>query len=179
MSRSIMTKTGDKGLTSMASGARVSKTDPWIEAYGTADELTSMIGFARSQGPHLEVEAVLKKLQHQLHTFMATLAFAGKPPASCAITEKHLKWAEEIASATEAKLAPLTKFILPGGHPAAAALHMARTICRRMERSIIAIENPGSNLGLIIRYANRLSDLLFILARYQNRQSEIPDECID
>ena len=181
----IYTRTGDQGATSLFGGSRVPKNDPRIEAYGTVDELNSFIGVARAHPLPQAVDDVLHQVQIDLFEIGARLAspstdrFAGVDPAR--ITEL-----EQAIDAMERELAPLTSFILPGGAPAAAQLHVARTVCRRAERCVVeldgrwqmadgrdesvspsAIRHPPSNESTIA-YLNRLSDYLFVAARFAN-----------
>jgi cob(I)alamin adenosyltransferase len=158
----IYTRTGDQGATSLFGGSRVPKNDPRIEAYGTVDELNSFIGLARSHPLPQSVDDVLHQVQIDLFEIGARLAspntdrFAGVDAAR--ITEL-----EQAIDAMERELAPLTSFILPGGAPAAAQLHVARTVCRRAERCVVALHDDAT-----IAYLNRLSDYLFVAARFAN-----------
>ena len=165
----IYTKTGDHGETSLFGGARVPKDDPRIEAYGTIDELNSFLGVARASWPSSPLDAQLDRIQSDLFDVGAHLAapgssrFAGADPARIAELEKSI-------DAMESELAPLRNFILPGGCAAAAHLHVARTVCRRAERLVVALREEAS-----IVYLNRLSDFLFVAARYANLKHGVDD----
>ncbi len=166
----IYTKTGDSGQTSLFGGGRVPKTALRIEAYGTVDELNSTLGLARSLGISTESDGILDEVQNDLFVLGSDLA---TPPDSKASVgridlshiEKLEKWIDEL----DEKLEPLRYFILPGGKPAAAAIQVARTVCRRAERRTLsaAEENEISNHCIV--YLNRLSDFLFVLGRYENK----------
>ncbi|WP_455674988.1 cob(I)yrinic acid a,c-diamide adenosyltransferase [Pradoshia sp.] len=168
----IYTRTGDKGQTSLVYGTRVSKTDLRVEAYGTCDEANSMIGLSLSHLHDLEFEGK-DKLQEAFHRIQTDLFHVG---AELATPEgKQVGWVLKKESITEMEeyidelneeLPPFKNFILPGGHPAGASLHVARTIVRRAERKAIAI--GGEVNPLVIAYLNRLSDLLFVAARFLN-----------
>lgn len=165
----IYTRTGDRGETSLFGGARVAKNDPRIEAYGTVDELSSFLGVARAASLPREVEVVLEQVQRDLFDIGAHLAspamtrFAGADPARIAELEAAI-------DAMERELAPLTNFILPGGAPAAAHLHVARTVCRRAERCVVALQDEAT-----VAYLNRLSDYLFVAARFANLRAGVQD----
>jgi cob(I)alamin adenosyltransferase len=174
----IYTKTGDAGTTGLFGGPRVSKDDPRIEAYGSIDELNAVLGIVRTTGLAAEQNGLLKKIQDSLFSIGAELA-TPEP-------EKHgLKWSGgpsvlEIESAIDAadeKLPALRNFVLPGGTPAAAYLHLARTVCRRSERQVVSLRHDPkvSDVSEIIVYLNRLSDLLFVLARLANHLASVPD----
>ncbi len=169
----IYTKTGDKGETSLFGGKRVSKDALRIEAYGTVDELNSLLGLCRSFNTVQEIDEILNQLQHTLFTLGADLA----TPSD--VQNKSLKRIQEsdvfslesfIDTLTE-KLQPLTSFILPGGNRAAAMIHFARTICRRAERLVVQLSHEEEINPQSIIYLNRVSDLLFVLARYVNALS--------
>ncbi|MEX1274838.1 MAG: cob(I)yrinic acid a,c-diamide adenosyltransferase [Bacteroidota bacterium] len=166
----IYTKTGDKGETSLFGGERVSKDALRIEAYGTVDELNSLLGVARSLKPGGGVGTILERIQNDLFILGADLA----TPLSSSNTKiprmelRHAEDLEPIIDSLEAKLRPLKAFVLPGGKPVGAHLHLARTVCRRGERLVVKLAK-SENIGtVLIVYLNRLSDLLFVLARYAN-----------
>ena len=176
----IYTKTGDTGQTGLLGGLRVAKDAPRIEAYGTVDELNAAIGVARSQAPPDDIDRLLTQIQNTLFDLGAELATAGGQHRELAkISDLHIETLETEIDRFEAGLEPLKQFILPGGTPLAAHLHLARTICRRAERrvvTLIAAENTELS-PLIIVYLNRLSDLLFVLARSANAaagEADIP-----
>ena len=166
----IYTKGGDKGKTSLSSGARVPKHDPRVAAYGTVDETNATVGLVRlhTQG---EVDALLSRVQNDLFDLGADLATPEVenpeyPPLR--ITTGQVERLEQEIDRINANLAPLKSFILPGGSPAAAHLHLARTVARRAEREITALAEQDAINPEAIRYINRLSDLLFVLCRHVN-----------
>lgn len=163
----IYTKTGDAGTTALFSGERVSKADALVDTYGTVDELNTVIGVARSiHSAQDRLDEILAMLQHELFDLGADFA-SGKPEAA-RISSTNVVRQEEIIDELEAQLPGLTGFILPGGHPVAAQLHVARTICRRAERLGVAARDEKSIAPVLLKYLNRLADLLFVLARYAN-----------
>jgi cob(I)alamin adenosyltransferase len=171
----IYTRTGDRGETGLFGSGRVPKDHPRVEAYGAVDELNALVGLARATGPLERIDAVLLPIQRDLFGLGALLA-TPKPEKVREQLEKARIGSERIAEleatidASEADLAPLTAFILPGGTPKAATLHVARTVCRRAERRAIALAHTGVDLpDDVIIYLNRLSDLLFVLARLAAR----------
>jgi cob(I)alamin adenosyltransferase len=176
----IYTKTGDSGETGLFGGPRVSKDAPRIETYGTVDELNSVLGVARAQGLESEFDALLGRIQNELFALGAQLATPD--PAG---HQTQLVGPAEIAALEQAidrfekGLEPLKQFILPGGTPAAAQLHLARTVCRRAERRLVMLVNQSAEpiAGDLVVYLNRLSDLLFVMARAVNRaanQADVP-----
>jgi cob(I)alamin adenosyltransferase len=169
----IYTRTGDKGTTGLASGGRRKKHDPRIEAYGTVDETNSCIGLARlhTEG---ELDAMLGRIQNELFDLGADLATpeTGEPLPyePLRIVEAQVERLEREIDRLNGELSPLRSFVLPGGTAAAAALHLARTVCRRAERLAVALsEKPGETVSpAVIKYLNRLSDFLFVASRYVN-----------
>lgn len=175
----IYTKTGDKGQTGLYRGGRVSKGSARVNAYGSVDELNSFIGWALSQNPTPEITAWLRQAQNELFvigTDLATPAEAVKPGDSVTrLPDEAQRFMETAIDTMEARLQPLKRFILPGGSPAAAALHVARSVCRRAEREVVTLMGlEAINLAVII-YLNRLSDMLFVMARFQNQIDGIGD----
>jgi len=173
----IYTKTGDKGETSLFGGKRVRKDNSRIEAYGNADELNSCIGVVRSFAPPSEIDAVLAEIQNDLFVLGADLATPGGGaktdvqrigPGDVVRLERHIDRIDEL-------LPELRSFIVPGGSQVASFLHLARTICRRCERGVVVLSHEDRSSESTIVYLNRLSDLLFVLARYSNKLSERPD----
>lgn len=161
----IYTRTGDGGSTGLFSGQRVSKTDPRIEACGTVDELNSHLGVAVASDPADAVGDDLRRIQGELFTLGSELA---SPDGSeCKLGEESVAWLEGRIDAMTAEIAPLRNFILPGGSPAAAQIHVARAVCRRAERRVIALSGDAPPSQAVV-YLNRLSDFLFTLARYEN-----------
>jgi cob(I)alamin adenosyltransferase len=170
----IYTRTGDKGDTGLATGERRPKHDLRIEAFGTVDETNACIGLARLHAFDGEVDAMLERVQNDLFDLGADLATpdTGKPLRyePLRITQAQVDRLEVEIDRLNEHLSPLTSFVLPGGTPAAAHLHLARTVCRRAERLVVALgEKPGETISPIaVKYLNRLSDLLFVAARYVN-----------
>jgi cob(I)alamin adenosyltransferase len=173
----IYTKTGDKGETGLFGGKRVPKDDLRIEAYGTVDELNSVIGTVRSFIENKILDLVLSEIQNQLFILGADLATPSdvKSPATRRITAKDYSTLEGIIDDFESKLDALNSFILPGGTNAASFLHNARTVCRRAERLAVSLRKKGEASEEAVIFLNRLSDLLFVLARYVNKISGVKD----
>ncbi len=168
----IYTKTGDNGETSLFGGGRVKKDHLRIEAYGTVDEMNSCIGVARSLQQPDDVDAILQEIQRDLLTLGADLATPVNAQAKVPrIEPSHAERLEHTIDRLSESLPPLTSFILPGGSTQAAQLHMARTICRRAERCVVKLTGEGSVGSSPLIYLNRLSDLLFVMARYVNHRS--------
>lgn len=172
----IYTKTGDDGETGLFGEPRVRKDHPRIEAYGTVDELNAVLGIVRTQAPPPEVDALLAAIQNQLFDLGAELA-APEPQkfGIVGVGPKQIAALEAAIDRHDADLAPLRQFILPGGTPAAAHLHLARTVCRRAERRLLTLAAVASISPHTVVYLNRLSDLLFVLARWTNRQAGAAD----
>jgi cob(I)alamin adenosyltransferase len=170
----IYTKTGDQGETGLFGGARVPKNDPRVAAYGDVDELNAAIGMAASLEPQALDSAFLQMIQRDLFTIGAELA-SPNPAKAPHIGESQVGALEHMIDGHEAKLPPLKNFILPGGTPKAAALHLARTVCRRAERAAVGLARTEKINPEIVRYLNRLSDFLFVLARAVNAQAGRPD----
>lgn len=173
----IYTKTGDKGETSLFSGQRVAKSDPFIDALGTVDECNCAIGLSVSHLPKgdqfHEIREQLETIQHALFDLGAALATPRTKSANAKIERtrfdhEEIVVLEKAIDKMEEELTPLTTFIIPGGHPAGAALHLARSICRRAERLVTPIHKNGDVSNDILIYLNRLSDYLFVLSRYVN-----------
>ena len=186
MATRIYTRSGDAGETGLFGGARVRKDDLRVEAYGATDELNAALGLAVSLNAEPEITALLLEFQHDLFTLGGDLAAPEENDATKGrITIDRLSGQRvtELETAIDrftAELPPLTRFILPGGHPLAAHLHLARTICRRAERHCVTLAYAVSETGAainpeIIRYLNRLSDLLFTLARLANHRLGVAD----
>lgn len=173
----IYTKSGDDGQTGLFHGPRVSKDDARIEAYGTVDELSAVVGVARATlGIPMEVEQLLLRIQHELFALGAELATPDpKTHGTATLGTGEITWLEEQIDRLEEDLPPLTSFILPAGTPAAAALHHARVVCRRAERRIVSLSRNASLSEYAMIYLNRASDLLFVLARYANQAAGHPD----
>lgn len=175
----LYTKTGDDGTTGLIGGTRVSKDAPRIEAYGSVDELNAVLGVVRTYALPEFLDKVLERIQDDLFTVGACLALPpGENPENLGIPmlrQESIEVLEEHIDKCQASLDPLTCFILPGGAPAAAMLHLARTVARRAERCCVRLSNLEGADPLVIRYLNRLSDLCFVLARLVNRQESKPD----
>lgn len=170
----IYTRTGDKGTTALLGGTRVSKAHYRLEAYGTVDELNSYIGLVRDQEVNKPRRDVLKQIQDRLFTVGATLATApGKEIKSVPdLHEGDIELLEQAIDEMEQALPPLKNFILPGGHQAVSFCHVARTICRRAERNAVSLNEHEEVADIVIRYLNRLSDYLFVLARKMGQELE-------
>ncbi len=170
----IYTRTGDGGETSLLGGRRVPKDHGRVDAYGAVDEGNAAIGLAIAHETDPEIAAVLQEVQRQLLTLGGLLASPGPGKVDGvpeAMGEEAIRRVEAWIDAAEDELSPLSNFILPGGSPAAACLHLARTIIRRAERRTVALVRSEGVDGSAVRYLNRLSDLLFVLARLSNRRS--------
>jgi len=172
----IYTKTGDKGTTALGDGRRVAKDAPRIEAYGTVDELNAVLGLALLVVADVEGAALLKSIQNDLFDLGADLCVPERPKRGRAaqarkplrIAEAHVKPLEQAIDRFNAALQPLRSFVLPGGTAASAWLHLARTVCRRAERRLVALACKETINPQAIIYLNRLSDLLFVMARRAN-----------
>jgi cob(I)alamin adenosyltransferase len=174
----IYTKTGDTGETGLFGGGRVRKDSVRVDAYGEVDELNAVLGLARASALPTELDALLHRLQDQLFTVGAVLATPVGTKASEHIPRLKPEWVadmERTIDTFEAELAPMTHFILPGGSPGAAALHLARTVCRRAERRVVAALREGEAQPDVVVFLNRLSDLLFVMARVANHRAGVPD----
>lgn len=168
---SLYTKRGDEGNTDLFSGERVSKAHPLIEAYGTVDELNSLLGLAESRLPEGgdDLTEGTLEVQNHLHIICAHLADR-RPEDRPGIQQHHVERLEALIDELEEDLPPLRSFVLPGGCPAGAGFHHARAVCRRAERTVIRAAEGEEVDGDIIRYLNRLSDLLFVMARTVNHR---------
>ena len=173
----IYTKTGDDGTTGLFGGARVKKASARVDAYGTVDELNAVVGMARATRLGPETDAVLGHVQVDLFTLGAELACVPGKEAKLSmrlVDGEDAARLERAIDAAETHLSPLTSFVLPGGSAQAAHLHLARTVCRRAERLVLALDDAPARADIVI-YLNRLSDLLFVLARRENVEAAIPD----
>jgi cob(I)alamin adenosyltransferase len=174
----VYTRTGDKGETSLVGGARVSKASLRVDAYGDVDELNSIIGLARACLKAGDVDEALGLIQNDLFTLGADLASPSQIDVP-RIKPSFVETLEELSDRFLAELEPLKEFILPGGSEAGATLHLARTVARRAERRAVKLSEVEDVNELAIVYLNRLSDLLFILARVVNRREAIPEKMTD
>jgi cob(I)alamin adenosyltransferase len=176
----IYTKTGDGGETGLIDGSRVRKDDLRVSAYGEIDELNAALGVALSLEAPPALRALLLRLQRELFALGAQLAdpsaSIGERKAKAAIDAEQVARLEAAIDAHEAELPPLRAFILPGGSPLGARLHLARTVCRRAERAVTALAATRTIDPLLLAYVNRLSDLLFVLARHANHQAGVVEE---
>ncbi len=174
----IYTRTGDDGDTGLFDGTRVSKSDPRVAAYGDVDELNAWLGFVRASSDDHDVTTMLEQIQRDLFGLGARLADPAKRIAErvtkAAVNSGDVARLEAWIDRLESDLPPLRRFILAGGSPGGAALHVARTVCRRAERSMVALGSDAIEPELLV-YINRLSDLLFVLARAVNRRTAAPE----
>ena len=157
----IYTRTGDLGTTGLGDGSRTDKDSPRVEAYGTVDELNSTVGLVLAASPPESVARALVAVQHDLFDLGAELCV----PGYTVITEDKVTWVEQVLDEYNAELPHLKEFILPGGGSAAAACHLARTVCRRAERRVLTLRREEDVNALGLAYLNRLSDLLFVFGR--------------
>jgi cob(I)alamin adenosyltransferase len=172
----IYTKTGDAGDTGLFGGGRVPKNDIRVEAYGDVDELNATIGFARAIDVLPRIDEVLVPIQRDLFAIGALLATPDRDKMrqhleKANVDDQRIESLERAIDAGDAELEPLRSFIVPGGSPKAAALHVARTVCRRAERRVVELGAETEIPPIVIIYLNRLSDLLFTLARVANKRS--------
>lgn len=165
----IYTKKGDKGETTLWGGTKVSKSNLRVDAYGTVDELNAFIGLLHDHLPPQDdgLKTTLETIQQRLFTLGAHLASDPKKhPATPDLLEEDVQMLEQQIDDMDGQLAPLRNFILPGGHPLVSYAHVCRTVCRRAERLVVALEQGGEPVdGLVLRYLNRLSDWFFVLGR--------------
>ena len=161
----ITTRTGDAGETGLGDGSRIAKDAPRIQALGDVDELNSAIGLALAEEVPGDVREALSQVQHDLFDLGGELCI----PGHSMVGDAHVLRLEDLTASHNAVLAPLKEFILPGGTRAAGAVHLARTVCRRAERSVVALGRKERVSEPVRRYLNRLSDLLFVLGRTLNR----------
>ena len=174
----IYTKTGDAGETGLFGGSRVSKASLRVDAYGQVDELNSAIGWARVEVSDSGIDALLNRIQNELFEVGAELGSTTERKQKSAIPlieEGQVQALERAIDQYEQGPPPLTTFVLPGGSESAARFHLARCICRRAERSLVALSTQEELRGELFRYLNRLSDLLFVLARYGNHRAGVGD----
>lgn len=173
----IYTRTGDSGDTSLFDGTRVRKSDARVDAYGEVDELNGWLGLARAARLDPDLEAALVEIQRDLFALGAQLADPADKIADrvtkASLGDDDVVRLETLIDRLEAEVPPLRRFILAGGAPAGAALHVARAVCRRAERRIVALQ-PAVD-AVLVRYVNRLSDLLFVLGRVVNRRAGVPE----
>jgi cob(I)alamin adenosyltransferase len=177
----IYTKTGDNGETGLFGGGRVPKDHPRVSAYGEVDELNSFLGLARAVEPIGRVDEILLSVQRDLLAIGALLATPNPAKmrehlAKASIDEKRIRQLEQAIDAADLDLEPLKAFIIPGGTQKAATLHVCRTVCRRAERAVVKMQESEAIPALAIVYLNRLSDLLFTMARLASKMGGMPEE---
>lgn len=170
-SKKVYTRTGDLGLTSLRTGERVAKSDIRVAICGEADELNSYLGLASS----LSNDSGLKQLVSRLQNEVLSIAGRLQTPSLLNLEAERIAALEAEIDNLSEELDPINYFILPGGSPAAAACHVARTVCRRVERSLVGLEKQEPVPGTVLQYFNRLADLLFVLARAFNHREGVPD----
>jgi cob(I)alamin adenosyltransferase len=179
----VYTKAGDGGQTALVGGRKVSKADARVESYGEVDELNATIGWARAslsslpKDPAQKLDAIFERVQNELFNLGSILATKPEDlrPTQPRIEERHITKLEEDLDELNDTLPELTSFVLPGGGPAGAALHLCRTVCRRAERRVVALSQQEEVHPEAIRYLNRLSDALFVFARWAAVQGNVPE----
>ncbi len=178
----IYTRQGDEGQTSLASGERVKKSALRVQVYGTVDELNSILGMALAGGLAARLAQVLPEIQNELFNLGTDLSFPIEARGEHALPQiepRHIDKMEALIDELNAIVGPLENFILPGGSPGSAALHLARTVCRRAEREAVALTEKEQLGELVLPYLNRLSDALFVMARYENHQRGVSEPLWD
>ncbi len=170
-SKKVYTRTGDMGLTSLTTGERVPKNDVRVGICGEVDELNSFIGLVASLNSSTDLAELLTQIQNEI------LDIAGKlqTPSMVSIEKSRITALEQTIDLLSSELESIDYFILPGGVPSASACHIARTICRRIERNLVSLGEKEPVSGMVLQYFNRLSDLLFVLARTLNNRENVPD----
>jgi cob(I)alamin adenosyltransferase len=174
----IYTKTGDAGTTALGGGQRVPKDALRVQTYGTVDELNSQLGVALALGLVPRLGATLPAIQNQLFDLGSDLCFYEEDKAKYKIPQieaRHVEALEGLIDEFLAVVGPLKNFLLPGGSPGAAQLHVARTVCRRAEREATTLMRQEAIGEQVLPYLNRLSDALFVMARYENHQRGVPE----
>lgn len=180
----VYTRKGDDGTTGLGNGQRVSKDSLRVSAYGTVDELNSAIGVAVAHGLAERLEEVLVGIQNELFHLGSDLCFTEEDKAQFnfklpQVEQHHIDSLEQLIDEMTEVVGPLENFILPGGAVGAANLHLARTICRRAERDCISLSRKEKIGPLVVAYLNRLSDALFVMARYENKTRNVPEPLWD
>lgn len=174
----VYTRTGDDGSTGLAGGKRVRKDSLRIETYGTVDETNSFIGAALAAGLNDALRGPLGRIQNELFHVGSELATPGSGKAKRPgprVEQKHIDALEKLMDSLSEELSPLENFVMPGGTPGAAMLHVARTVCRRAERLAVALARKEKIGEFVVPYLNRLSDALFVMARHENRRRGASD----
>lgn len=167
----IYTRKGDQGTTRLGEGSLVNKSSSRVEAYGNVDELNSVIGLLRSFDVPVGIEAELNQIQHDLFDLGGELCI----PGHSILNVERVQHLENVIDNLNSDLAPLEEFVLPGGTQAASVCHMARTVCRRAERSLVALNQTEDTTDIALSYLNRLSDVLFVMARSINKKAGLSD----
>lgn len=178
----IYTRTGDGGDTRLGTGEPVPKTSPRIVAYGTVDELNTQLGVVVAAGPAKELCEALRRIQNELLHAGAELCIcpsAREKKPGPRIEAEHVTQLERLIDRLNGQLEPLKNFVLPGGTPAAAQLHVARTVCRRAEREVVRLSQKEPVGEHVVPYLNRLSDALFVMARYENKLAGVAEPLWD
>lgn len=174
----VYTRTGDSGETALAGGQRLPKDAPRVAAYGTVDELNSVLGVCLATGLHDTLATALATIQNELFHLGSDLCMLEEDKQRFPVPQieaRHVEALERAIDQLSEELSPLANFILPGGSPGAAQLHVARTVCRRAERDVVAVAHQEPVGTFAVRYLNRLSDLLFVMARYENLHRGVGD----
>ena len=174
----IYTRQGDEGMTSLGAGRKVSKDSLRVQSYGTVDELNSLIGVAIALGISDELATILRSIQNELFDLGSDLCFTEEDKETIplpGVKIHHVERLEQIIDEMTALLGPLENFILPGGSIGSAQLHVARTVCRRAERDVTTLANQEAIGDNVAAYLNRLSDALFVMARYENHLQGVPE----
>ena len=175
----IYTRTGDDGETGLGDGTRVAKDHARVTAYGTVDELNAVLGLLPVHAPDFPESALLSRIQNDLFDVGADLCVPPgpdeKPGAALRVSQEQVSTLERAIDRLNEPLSPLTSFVLPGGSPAAAWCHLARTVCRRAERDVCTLAEATPVRATVLQYLNRVGDLLFVLARYANHAAGVPD----
>jgi cob(I)alamin adenosyltransferase len=174
----IYTKTGDEGMTGLGGGRRVAKDSPRVRAYGTVDELNSALGVALALGLNERLVTELRTIQNELFDLGSDLCWPqddARRDRIPTVQPKQVKRLEGLIDELNEVVGPLTNFLLPGGSPGAAQLHVARTVCRRAEREAITLSHDEPIGALVLPYLNRLSDALFVMARYENHERGVDE----
>jgi cob(I)alamin adenosyltransferase len=178
----LYTRKGDEGETSLGGGQRVAKDSARVTAYGTVDELNACLGVALAQGLSPRLDGALRPIQNELFHLGSDLCFLEDDKARLQLPQiesRHVERLEALIDELNQVVGPLQNFILPGGSPGAAALHVARTVCRRAERTAVTLARVEAIGPYVLTYLNRLSDLLFVMARYENKQRGVPEPLWD
>jgi cob(I)alamin adenosyltransferase len=174
----VYTRTGDDGTTALGAGQRVPKDALRVETYGTVDELNSHVGAVIASRIEPRLADMLRRIQNDLFHLGSDLCVTEEDKSARPVPRvevRHVEAVERLIDELSADLPPLENFVLPGGTPGAAQLHVARTVCRRAERRAVKLSREEAVGDLVVVYLNRLSDLLFVMARWENRKKETPD----